>query len=72
MLPLWGIRCSPVRTAAPTLEGGSEKQIIDSLGKIGALLPADTLCLIGHNDTTTIERELESNLFMRRGLRHYR
>lgn len=54
------------------LEGGSEKQIIDSLGKIGALLPADTLCLIGHNDTTTIERELESNLFMRRGLRHYR
>ena len=54
------------------LEGGSEKQIIDSLGKIGALLPADTLCLIGHNDTTTVARELETNLFMRRGLRHYR
>lgn len=54
------------------LAGGSEKEVIDSLGKMGALLPADTLCLIGHNDTTTIERELQTNLFMRRGLRHYR
>ena len=54
------------------LEGGSEKQIIDSLGKIGALLPEDTLCLIGHNDTTTIADELQNNLFMRRGLRYYR
>ena len=54
------------------LEGGSEKQVIDSLGKIGAFLPADTLCLIGHNETTTVARELETNLFMRRGLRHYR
>ena len=54
------------------LAGGSEKQVIDSLGKMGVLLPADTLCLIGHNDTTTVARELESNLFMRRGLRHYR
>ncbi len=54
------------------LAGGSEKEVIDSLGKMGALLPADTLCLIGHNDTTTIGDELESNLFMRRGLRHYK
>lgn len=54
------------------LEGGNEKQVIDSLGKMGTFLPADTLCLIGHNDTTTIARELETNLFMRRGLRHYR
>lgn len=54
------------------LEGGSEKQVIDSLGKIGAFLPGDTLCLIGHNDTTTIADELQNNLFMRRGLRHYR
>ena len=54
------------------LAGGSEKQVIDSLGKMGVLLPADTLCLIGHNDTTTVARELETNLFMRRGLRHYR
>lgn len=54
------------------LAGGSEKQVIDSLGKMGAFLPKDTLCLIGHNDTTTIAAELESNLFMRRGLRHYR
>ena len=54
------------------LAGGSEREVIDSLGKMGTFLPADTLCLIGHNDTTTIARELESNLFMRRGLRHYR
>ena len=54
------------------LEGGSEKDIIVSLGKLGHYLPADTLCLVGHNDTTTIERELQTNLFMRRGLRHYR
>ena len=54
------------------LEGGSEKQVIDSLGKMGAFLPRDTLCLIGHNDTTTIADELQNNLFMRRGLRHYR
>lgn len=54
------------------LNGGSEKEIIASLGKLGHFLPADTLCLIGHNDTTTIGAELETNLFMRRGLRHYR
>lgn len=54
------------------LDGGSEKEIIASLGKLGHFLPADTLCLIGHNDTTTIGAELETNLFMRRGLRHYR
>lgn len=54
------------------LEGGDEALVMDSLGKIGALLPPDTLCLIGHNGTTTIADELEVNLFMRRGLRHYR
>lgn len=54
------------------LEGGSEGAVIDSLGKIGHFLPADTLCLVGHNGTTTIADELEGNLFMRRGLRHYR
>lgn len=54
------------------LDGGSEKEVIASLGKLGHLLPADTLCLIGHNDTTTIAAELENNLFMRRGLRRWR
>lgn len=54
------------------LEGGDEGLVMDSLGKLGALLPPDTLCLIGHNGTTTIADELEVNLFMRRGLRHYR
>lgn len=54
------------------LDGGSEAEVIDSLGKMGRFLPEDTLCLIGHNDTTTIAEELQNNLFMRRGLRYYR
>lgn len=54
------------------LEGGDASLIMDSLGKLGHLLPPDTLCLIGHNGTTTIADELSDNLFMRRGLRHYR
>ena len=58
--------------AGPTLRAVVKKQVIDSLGKMGAFLPGDTLCLIGHNDTTTIADELQNNLFMRRGLRHYR
>lgn len=53
------------------LAGGSEKEIILSLGKLGTLLPPSTLCLIGHNDTTTIAAELEGNFFMRRGLRRF-
>lgn len=54
------------------LEGGDELAILDSLGKIGHYLPAETLCLCGHNATTTVGDEVASNLFMRRGLRHYR
>lgn len=54
------------------LEGGDELAILDSLGKLGHYLPAETLCLCGHNGTTTIGEEAAANLFMRRGLRHYR
>ena len=54
------------------LEGGDEAAIIRSLGKMARLLPDDTLCLIGHNETTTIAREKQDNLFMRRGMRRYR
>lgn len=54
------------------LEGGDEAAIFHSLGKLGSMLPPDTLCLIGHNDPTTIAEEIEGNLFMRRGLRHFR
>ena len=54
------------------LPGGDEPAIIRSLGKMAHLLPDDTLCLIGHNETTTIAREKQANLFMRRGMRHYR
>ena len=50
------------------LEDGDGAQIIRSLGKMAAVLPADTLCLIGHGGTTTIGEELKSNMFMRRGL----
>ena len=54
------------------LEGGDEAAIIRSLGKMAHLLPDDTLCLIGHNDPTTIEREKAENLFMRRGMRYFK
>ena len=54
------------------LEGGDEAAVIRSLGKMAQLLPDDTLCLIGHNETTTIAREKRENLFMRRGMRHFR
>lgn len=40
-----------------------------SLAKLGKLLPADTLCLTGHNDPTTMGQELETNLFLKRALR---
>ena len=53
------------------LPGGDESAIIRSLGKMANLLPDDTLCLIGHNETTTMAREKETNLFMRRGMRRY-
>ena len=54
------------------LEGGDEAAIIRSLGKMARLLPDDTLCFIGHNETTTIAREKQTNLFMRRGMRRCR
>lgn len=53
------------------LPGGSEKDIILSLGKMAHLLPDDTLCLIGHNGSTTMAQEKETNFFMRRGMRRY-
>ena len=52
------------------LEGGDETAIMASLAKLGTLLPPDTRCYIGHGTTTTIERELAGNPFMRRALRH--
>ena len=54
------------------LPGGDEAQIIHSLGKMAHLLPDDTLCLIGHNESTTMARERATNLFMRRGMRRHR
>lgn len=54
------------------LEGGDEATIIRSLGKMAHLMPNDTLCLVGHNGTTTIAQEKAANLFMRRGMRYFR
>lgn len=53
------------------LEGGSDAEIMRSLGKMAHLMPDDTLCLIGHGPTTTIGQERAENLFMIRGLRHF-
>ena len=54
------------------LEGGDEAAVIRSLGKMAHLLPDDTLCLIGHDGSTTMGKEKQVNPFMQRGMRHYR
>ena len=54
------------------LEGGDEAAVIRLLGKMARLMPDDTLCLIGHNETTVIGREKAENLFMRRGMRYFK
>lgn len=48
------------------LPGGDEDVILESLAKMGRLLPPDTTCLIGHGPSTTIATELERNPFMAR------
>ena len=53
------------------LAGGSEREIIASLGRMAASMPEDTLCLIGHGPTTTIGHERGHNLFMQRGMRRF-
>lgn len=46
------------------LPGGDEATILKSLAKMARLMPADTLCLIGHGPTTTMAREIATNPFM--------
>lgn len=46
------------------LAGGDEAAILRSLSKLAQLLPADTVCLTGHGDSTTMARELMQNPFM--------
>ena len=46
------------------LEGGDEPAILRSLAKLARLLPADTLCLCGHGDATTMGREIAGNPFI--------
>ena len=50
------------------LPGGDETTIMHSLAHMFRLLPPDTLCLVGHNDNTTVSAELENNVFVRRAL----
>lgn len=47
------------------LQGGDERAILESLAKMGRVLPPDTVCLVGHGRATTIADELASNPFMR-------
>lgn len=47
------------------LAGGDEAAIIRSLRRLGQLLPPASSCLVGHGPSTTIERELATNPFMR-------
>ena len=47
------------------LEGGDEATILRSLAKMRRLLPADTLCLIGHGRATTMAEEAATNPFLR-------
>lgn len=46
------------------LEGGDDAAIMRSIAKLGAILPVDTRCCIGHGPSTTIARELEVNPLM--------
>ena len=46
------------------LAGGDERAITASLARLGELLPRETLCLVGHGPSTTVERELATNPFM--------
>lgn len=46
------------------LAGGDERAIQASLARLGELLPRETLCLVGHGPSTTVERELATNPFM--------
>ena len=50
------------------LPGGDETTIMHSLAHLFRLLPEDTLCLCGHNGSTTVADELEDNAFVRRAL----
>lgn len=52
------------------LDGGDDAAIMASLGKLGRLLPVDTLVCAGHGPVTTIARELETNPFMQLALKN--
>ena len=54
------------------LPGGSEEAIMRSLAKMARLLPKETLCLTGHNESTTMARELRGNPYVVEACRRYR
>ena len=46
------------------LADGDADALLASLGKLARLLPADTLCLVGHGPSTVMERELAANPYI--------
>lgn len=52
------------------LDGGDDAAIMASLGKLGRMLPVDTLVCAGHGPVTTIARERETNPFMQLALKN--
>ena len=52
------------------LPGGNEADILRSLARMSASLPEDTLCYIGHNQSTTMAEERAHNPFMIYAVRH--
>ena len=46
------------------LKGGDARALLASLGKLARLLPADTLCLVGHGPSTRMADELAGNPYI--------
>lgn len=46
------------------LKGGDARALLASLAKLARTLPADTLCLVGHGPSTTMDRELTGNPYI--------
>ena len=51
------------------LAGGDAGALLASLGKLARMLPSDTLCLVGHGPSTTMDRELAANPYIAQALR---
>lgn len=54
------------------LPGGNEEDMTRSLAKMARLLPADTLCCTGHNESTTMSDERRYNPYLIQACHRYR